>query len=559
MKKKLFLKYLAGMLVISVAFVSCDASDDPGGVNKLEVTPSSDISFKADGNEDVVLSIVTDAENWSVEKTNWITVNQNADKLTVNAEANTTESVRTGRITISAGNAEPVRLNVTQDGVSSIPDQSGKITGSLTFDGDLFHTFAFLEPQPVTKTLKFELQKEAEAEIKVKVSFDETYVTEFNYLQGTNHIAFPKKDVRFANDGIITIPIGETVGTIDVTLSGEELTSKDSYMVALKAEAESDNVTVDRKCARVNFILKRQNSKQVRNIVYFEVNDTNPLNALEYELMDGTMFFDAVVIFSGNIHWDKQSGKPYMHYNNNIAALLKEKDRYIQPLRDRGIKVLMGILGDHDGSGVANLTEKGAEVYAQEIAEMCIEYGLDGVCVDDEYSEYIRMTKPNDYFISGVFTDRDTPRKSVAYFLERVNHYLKKDVPWETWTAVFCYGYIDDKMPDANGRKPGTFIDIVNENYGMPAKPFGGIDLSSCSMTSIECARGTGTITEETARANKEKGYGWCMWFSLDPNREPWEKLSEAAKGFYNQDLKPRTGYYKKIGEGRYDPNRYTR
>ena len=55
--------FLAGMFAISGAFVSCDDSDDTDGVNKLEVTPSTDISFKADGNEDVVLTVVTDAEN----------------------------------------------------------------------------------------------------------------------------------------------------------------------------------------------------------------------------------------------------------------------------------------------------------------------------------------------------------------------------------------------------------------------------------------------------------------------------------------------------------------
>ena len=52
--------FLAGMFAISGAFVSCDDSDDTDGVNKLEVTPSTDISFKADGNEDVVLTVVTD-------------------------------------------------------------------------------------------------------------------------------------------------------------------------------------------------------------------------------------------------------------------------------------------------------------------------------------------------------------------------------------------------------------------------------------------------------------------------------------------------------------------
>ena len=145
------------------------------------------------------------------------------------------------------------------------------------------------------------------------------------------------------------------------------------------------------------------------------MNDTNPLNALEYVLEDGQLFFDAVVLFSGNIRWDTQSGKPYMHYNDNVTALLKDKDKYIQPLRDRGIKVLMGVLGDHDGSGPGNLTEKGAEVFAEHLAEMCVEYGLDGICMDDEYSEYYKAPT-NEYF-----TGYNTSLQQAPYFLERVN------------------------------------------------------------------------------------------------------------------------------------------
>lgn len=36
----------------------------------------------------------------------------------------------------------------------------------------------------------------------------------------------------------------------------------------------------------------------VRNVCYFEVNDTNPLNALEFVLKDsGKLFFDDIILF----------------------------------------------------------------------------------------------------------------------------------------------------------------------------------------------------------------------------------------------------------------------
>jgi len=642
MKKRSFLMFLAGMFAISGAFVSCDDSDDTDGVNKLEVTPSTDISFKADGNEDVVLTVVTDADKWSVEKTDWITVKQNGNKLTVNAEANTTESERPGRITISAGNAEPVKINVlqealevgeivlsvtpsdpiafeakgneavvltvttnasewtytfpeewmtaskegdkltvnakdntgeahvgqivitaeqktvkiavTQKAASTDPEPTEKIAGSLKTEDALSHMFPFKEPEAVKKTLTFELEKAAEAETQVKINFDEAYVAEYNYLNKTKFVAFPEASVAIANDGILTIAAGATSATIEVTLSpNPTLSTTEAYMAPLQAVAQSANVTVKTDASRVNFTIKQQGSKTVKNFLYFEVNDTNPLNALEYVLEDGQLFFDAVVLFSGNIHWDTQSGKPYMHYNDNVTALLKDKDKYIQPLRERGIKVLMGVLGDHDGSGPGNLTEKGAEVFAEHLAEMCVEYGLDGICMDDEYSEYYKAPT-NEYF-----TGYNTSLQQATYFLERVNYYMKKEVPWETMTAVFYWGLYNSSMPAINGRQPAEFVDMVNANYGGSASPVAGGDKSMCSFMSVECNLGSGWISEESARQAKEAGYGWCMWFALDPvlGREPWSKLSAAAKGLYDQDLKPRTGYYKKLGAGRYDPTRY--
>ena len=111
---------LAGMFAISSgALVGCnDDDDDVNKKNSLSVTPSSAIEFKAGDNQDVVLTVKTDAKSWAFEKNGeWIVAKQDGDKLTVNAQANTTESVRPGRITITAGNAEPVNINVNQKGL----------------------------------------------------------------------------------------------------------------------------------------------------------------------------------------------------------------------------------------------------------------------------------------------------------------------------------------------------------------------------------------------------------------------------------------------------------
>ena len=90
-------------------------------------------------------------------------------------------------------------------------------------------------------------------------------------------------------------------------------------------------------------------------VVYVEVNDVNPLNAGEYLLSDGTPFFTHVILFASNIRGDA-SGNVHNYNNPNNAAILANPAKYIAPLQAKGIKVIMGNLGDHTGAGFANLT-----------------------------------------------------------------------------------------------------------------------------------------------------------------------------------------------------------
>lgn len=69
MKKRLFSMFMASFFaILSGSFVSCSESDEVETQNTLKVTPSSAISFAADGNQDVVLTVETDAGAWAFEE-----------------------------------------------------------------------------------------------------------------------------------------------------------------------------------------------------------------------------------------------------------------------------------------------------------------------------------------------------------------------------------------------------------------------------------------------------------------------------------------------------------
>lgn len=127
--------------------------------------------------------------------------------------------------------------------------------------------------------------------------------------------------------------------------------------------------------------------------MYIEVNDTNPLNTMLYR-MNNEPFIDITTIFAANIR--ANGSEPALWLNDNVTKILVPDAgstttghyKYVQPIRQDGGKVLMTILGDHQGVGVANLTEANQDKFAEILAWAVEEYQLDGIDFDDEWSKY---------------------------------------------------------------------------------------------------------------------------------------------------------------------------
>ena len=652
MKKRLFSMLLATTFaMVSGSFVSCDDSNDADQPNTLKVTPSSSITLAADANQDVVLTVETDAKSWSFDASEWILATQEGNKLKVNAEANVSESARPGRITIMAGNAEPVKINVLQEGVQAgeivlsvtpseaiefeakdnqpvvltvttnaadwtftvpewltadkqdntltvnakdntseanvgqiviktddgeksvriaVTQKAGngqvvteKVAGALSCAEELAIAFEHDATAPVKKVLTFTLDQAAAADVLVKIVLDEQHVEEYNFDNNTEHVFLPAGLCTVANDGVLTVKAGETTGTVEVTITpdADQIAYVTSYMVPLQAVAESENVEVKAGSEYVDMFVTRKSSKTIRNICYFEVNDCNPLNAIEYILEDGQPFFDAVVLFAGNINWSAGQERVIMSANPNVQALLDNSEELLQPLRKKGIKVLLDILGNHDRAGVAGLSDYGCEQFGKELAQICLDYKLDGIGFDDEYSSYY-TTAPTGS--AAWFTSPSSSR--AARLLYETKKAMTELCPWETWIHLYYLGYISSGLPsvtiDGVEYKPSEFVDNVCADYGQAARPVNGMDLSGCAGTSLQMNYGY-TITSARAQEIMNDGYGWIMWFAFDPsgtgtvgnNRaNSFKQFCNMAEGCYNQSLQQPKYVYNKLGEGSYDP-----
>src|SRR4051794_1068022 len=125
-------------------------------------------------------------------------------------------------------------------------------------------------------------------------------------------------------------------------------------------------------------------------VAYVEVNNNSMLNVGKYALAQGGgNVFDIGVIFAANINYDTAAKSAYLYFNPNVQNVLDNVSTQVRPLQAKGIKVMLSILGNHQGAGFANFpSRQAAAAFAKQLSDTVTKYGLDGIDFDDEYSEY---------------------------------------------------------------------------------------------------------------------------------------------------------------------------
>ena len=238
---------------------------------------------------------------------------------------------------------------------------------------------------------------------------------------------------------------------------------------------------------------------------YIETNDTNPLNAGDYFDENGEPFFDIVELFASNIHKETVNGqvRPTLYLNDKLTPVLEGTGvtTYVRPLREVGIKVLLTVLGDWQGVGVANMTDTQAEQFAEILAYAVEKYGLDGIGFDDEYANY------SGSLVSGSFGNIITK--------------LHAKLPADKLITVFAYGYTNQINSAA-----GALIDYAYTNFtywnGTPG--ISGVTKGRWAPIALNLGNTYSSSTLNTIRSNskkaKDEGYGAIMTFNLRRSSE---------------------------------------
>lgn len=181
--------------------------------------------------------------------------------------------------------------------------------------------------------LVFRLSKKPEKGVDVKISFDEAYATTYNSIHNTDFELFPTSNVKIYNDGeFVLAPDDQSASGIKVTLTAfEGMDEAKTYIVPFTATSPTDGITFSENSKHAVLLVKdyrkmadHDKGADIQTVIYFEVNDVNPLNALEFKIASGKYFFDHVVLFAANINWDAEKKRVYVSNNENVQYLLDE-------------------------------------------------------------------------------------------------------------------------------------------------------------------------------------------------------------------------------------------
>jgi len=154
-------------------------------------------------------------------------------------------------------------------------------------------------------------------------------------------------------------------------------------------------------------------------MAYVEVNSNNFNNIGCYTYgSPANQYFNMASIFAANINYDSASGKPVLYFNPQVDQILNGTN-YVKNLQSQGIKVLLTVLGNHQNAGWACFRDEAtAQDFAQQLSDAANKYGLDGIDIDDEYSNCtsnntsliivaskMRAAMPNKIISKALFTD----------------------------------------------------------------------------------------------------------------------------------------------------------
>lgn len=344
-------------------------------------------------------------------------------------------------------------------------------------------------------------------------------------------------------DGKATIESGsKSSANIDLEIkSNGTLDGSKSYVIPLLISISSNNKEIENKEASYLIFVKDLTgipsaeklaigddgkARRVEIVSCMEMGDTNPLNNLSFTLKNsGKPLVDILVMFSGNVKYNEEEGKVYISINNPIQHVLDNSETYLKPLKDRGIKVVMGIMPHHDRVSLMNMNDETARAFVKDLKIFLDAYDLDGIFWDEEYASPI--TPPPLGFV-------EKNKESLANMLYEFNRVMPDKL-----SMVYDYGVYG--LPTIEDKRGGEYITHVLLDYGggSSISSYSGLPLSGYSPYSKQFGYGN---TYSGNQLSSMRNNGYCsMIFAMDPYRSSYPNqkyaMEQLATYVFNDEL----------------------
>ncbi|MFC8127381.1 endo-beta-N-acetylglucosaminidase H [Streptomyces sp. NPDC057302] len=237
------------------------------------------------------------------------------------------------------------------------------------------------------------------------------------------------------------------------------------------------------------------------SVAYVEVNNNSMLNVGKYTLANGGgNAFDVAVIFAANINYDTGKKSAYLHFNENVQRVLDNASTQIRPLQQKGIKVVLSVLGNHQGAGFANFpSQQAASAFAKQMSDTVTKYGLDGIDFDDEYAEY---------------GNNGTGQPNASSFVHLVSA-LRANMPGKI-ISLYNIGPSATRLSYGGVDVSSKFDYAWNPYYGSWQVPGIALPKSKLSPAAVEIGRTSQSTVTSLARRTVSEGYGVYLTYNLD-------------------------------------------
>ncbi|ADI12710.1 secreted endo-beta-N-acetylglucosaminidase [Streptomyces bingchenggensis BCW-1] len=236
-------------------------------------------------------------------------------------------------------------------------------------------------------------------------------------------------------------------------------------------------------------------------MAYVEVNNNSMRNVGKYTLANGGgNVFDVAVVFAANINYDTGTKAAYLHFNENVQRVLDNAATEIRPLQQKGIKVVLSVLGNHQGAGFANFpSQQEASAFAKKLSDAVAKYGLDGIDFDDEYAEY---------------GNNGTGQPNDSSFVHLVTA-LRANMPGKI-ISLYNIGPAASRLSYGGVDVSSKFDYAWNPYYGTWQVPRVALPKSKLSPAAVEIGRTSQSTAADLARRTVSEGYGVYLTYNLN-------------------------------------------